>query len=303
MPMSKTKIAVVYHKDAYLTQNEIFMPICVGNFSLPDTNVFCDSTGDNISSKNATYNEMTAVYWLWKNYDKIGNPDYIGLNHYRRYFIFKGSKYAYFEDEKLDDTIFNKLNYKDGIIEDIFTRYDFVVPMPNKRKSVYYNYKVSHCIEDLDLVIDIIKKDYKQFVPAMEKYINGNSAYFYNMFILKKDDFFDYCSWIFDIMQQFEEKTKYPNERYFISECLTGIYFTYMKLNGKNAAQLPVLFIKDKKLGFKQARQMCKQNLKNKKMSKLYAYKPLITYFTPNHLLLKRKRKSTLKKKDIFVEK
>ena len=59
----------------------------------------------------------------------------------------------------------------------------------------------------------------------------------------------------------------------------------------------------NKKLGFKQARQMCKQNLKDKSMSKLYAYKPLITYFIPNHLLLKRKRKSTLKKKDIFVEK
>lgn len=301
--MSKAKIAVVYHKDAYLTQNEIFMPICVGGYAAQKPELFADDTGDNISYKNATYNEMTAVYWLWKNYDKIGNPDYIGLNHYRRYFIFKGSKYAYFEDEILDGKIFDKINYKDGVIDNIFSKYDFVAPVPNKRKSVYYNYKAAHRQEDLDLIVNIIKENYKEFLPASEKYLNGKSAFFYNMFIFKKGDFFHYCGWIFDVLQRFEKKTKHPDERFFVSECLTGIYFTYMQLNGKRPAYLPVLFIKDKKPSFKQARQMCKQNLKNKNMSKLYAYKPLIAYFVPNRLLLKRKRKSTLKKEDIFFEK
>ena len=44
---------------------------------------------DNISDKNETYCELTAMYWAWKNIKKI-YPDieYIGLNHYRRYFDF-----------------------------------------------------------------------------------------------------------------------------------------------------------------------------------------------------------------------
>ncbi len=37
---------------------------------------------DNISAKNATYSELTGLYWLWKNVD----VRYKGLTHYRRLF-------------------------------------------------------------------------------------------------------------------------------------------------------------------------------------------------------------------------
>ena len=50
-----------------------------------DSLPFGDDTGENISSRNPEWNEMTVIYWVFKNYEKIGSPEYIGFEHYRRH--------------------------------------------------------------------------------------------------------------------------------------------------------------------------------------------------------------------------
>ena len=101
----KTKILVTYHQPAPLLEGDMFVPINGGRANLKTKlannniseedytwlldNTVGDDTGENISKENGRYNEMTVLYWAWKNYEKLGNPDYIGLMHYRRHFIFK----------------------------------------------------------------------------------------------------------------------------------------------------------------------------------------------------------------------
>ena len=81
-------IYVVAHKmykspcldDAYKT-------IYVGNKVREDAKLkglIVDSEGNSICEKNPYYCELTALYWIWKNDKK---SDWIGLNHYRRYFM------------------------------------------------------------------------------------------------------------------------------------------------------------------------------------------------------------------------
>ena len=43
-----------------------------------------DEVIDNISFKNPYYCELTGLYYLWKS---AGNEKYLGLVHYRRYFV------------------------------------------------------------------------------------------------------------------------------------------------------------------------------------------------------------------------
>ena len=89
-PNQSVKIAVVRHFNCTLPSvfddSRIFLPIWCGQSSLtaPVTD-FRDNIGDNISSYNPFLNEATALYWIGKHYDEIGNPDYVGINHYRRH--------------------------------------------------------------------------------------------------------------------------------------------------------------------------------------------------------------------------
>ena len=99
------KIFITYHKPYQLLKSDILIPLHVGrsvtNLLSKDCqplnenecqwmkdNMIGDDTGENISHRNRNYCELTGIYWAWKNYEKIGNPDYIGFMHYRRHFIF-----------------------------------------------------------------------------------------------------------------------------------------------------------------------------------------------------------------------
>ncbi|MCL2520879.1 MAG: DUF4422 domain-containing protein, partial [Spirochaetaceae bacterium] len=73
--------------DSEVIDNPLFVPVRCGAVydkreNKPD--IIGDDTGDNISEKRLSYNELTVMYWAWKNV----KADYYGLCHYRRYFSF-----------------------------------------------------------------------------------------------------------------------------------------------------------------------------------------------------------------------
>ena len=98
--MTNLKIITAFH-GAVLRSNafkdpDLYIPIYGGKSVttyLPDQSkkMLKDDTGDNISWMNPFIGEFTCIYWAAKHLDEIGNPDYIGLNHYRR--LFPVSKY------------------------------------------------------------------------------------------------------------------------------------------------------------------------------------------------------------------
>ena len=89
------KILICCHEPTYFPYDSVFMPLYVGHALARDKTcpswfrgAFFDDDGENISAKNPSYNELTGIYWAWKNYEKIGNPDYVGFMHYRRHLVF-----------------------------------------------------------------------------------------------------------------------------------------------------------------------------------------------------------------------
>ena len=248
------KLFLSYHKPTTLLKNEIFTPIHVGrelannnpNLKWMMDNMIGDNTGDNISSKNPNYCELTAQYWAWKNYE----CDYIGFMHYRRHLHFlidkhyAENKWGLSEDNLLNQFYIEKYGLDEENLRNVISQYDILTVNPWDVKNAgsknnYDHYKSSDSklhIEDYDKALNFLKEKYPQYTEDIETYNNSEYGYYTNIFVMKKEIFNDYCSWLFDILFEVEKQTDISNYDFqeariygYISEWLFGIYITHLK--------------------------------------------------------------------------
>ncbi len=237
------KILVACHKPGCLLKSDIYLPVHCGRavaetkskdglLSKADLqwlkeNTAGDDTGENISSLNRHFAEMTAVYWAWKNYAALGNPQYIGLNHYRR--IFDAS------DEQL---------------KAVCARYDWAAFQGGTSGlgTVEQHFRHFYHNNDLQKLAEAVSREQPEYARAIRQYLNGNKAYWCNMFIMKKEAFFEYCAWIFPILFKFHKGYDYAEHNEYeqrmpgmMAERLTGIYLTRKTLQGKNVCPLSIV--------------------------------------------------------------
>ncbi|WP_034442283.1 DUF4422 domain-containing protein [Butyrivibrio sp. AE2032] len=186
----KIRILVATHKPYWMPEDEIYLPVQVG--FADELGFERDNTGDNISSKNSNYCELTAMYWAWKNLD----ADYIGLAHYRRHFTVKkgGDKQT--------------LPVTGKELEPLLKEHDVILP----RKRYYYiettynQYIHAHHKEDLDTARKILEELYPDYLDAFDAVMGKTSGHRFNMFIMKKEIFNEYCKWLFDILFELEKR-------------------------------------------------------------------------------------------------
>ncbi len=230
------KILVAAHKEYTMPKESIYLPIHAGkeiaSITLPYQG---DNTGENISSKNPHYCELTALYWAWKNL----SADYIGLSHYRRHFSVKKPGCLYK----------NKFAYILGStqVEPLLQEHSVLLPKPRNYwiETNYSHYIHAHPSETLALTKEILEKHFPSYLPAYEQVMNRTSAHRFNMFIMKEDIFQDYCSWLFTILFELEQQLDLSKEKYnrifgYVSERLLDIY---LETNHISYGELPVLFM------------------------------------------------------------
>lgn len=251
----KIKLLICYHKKDVLLQDDILTPIHVGRalarkrvgeddpqYRWLAENMIGDDTGENISEKNASYNELTAVYWAWKNYKVLGDPDYIGLMHYRRHFIFRDSYDVVENVRGIDENYFDRINYSRETMAHLFDDCDYVAHIGHV-DQVYKHYTENHHIEDLELAVKILKEKYPDYAATADAYLKMSYVNLCNMFIMPREMFFAYCAWLFDIVEEFEKQVDLSDKRLFISERLTGIFIEQQKRNGKRQKALSATFV------------------------------------------------------------
>lgn len=230
------KILVATHKKYWMPKDDVYLPLHVGREGKADLGYIGDNTGDNISAKNANYCELTGLYWAWKNL----KCDYIGLCHYRRYFV---SKKLYTSNaEKKKAAILHRKDY-----EKLLQEYDVILPVKRNYyiETVRSQYEHAHNKSDLDEAERIVKELYPEYSVAFTKVMGRTKLHILNMFVMKKALFDEYCSWLFSILFELEKRIDIINyNQYearmfgFISERLFNAWLEKQQLNVK---EIPVI--------------------------------------------------------------
>lgn len=264
----KIKILVCYHKISPILSLPFLQPILVGakksnKNTIKELSKACkrkninllkdDEGSDNISELNPYFCELTALYWAWKNLE----ADYYGLFHYRRIFKFKAINPMF---KTLHWLRLDKFYLKKMIL-----KYDIIIPEKNTLeqickdlsdcKSWFNQYNKEHYGKDLQICLDYINERYPNMRDCINKtmYNKDYALSFCNMFIVKKELFFEYCEWLFDILFYVKDKIDYKEYNTyqarvfgFLSERLFNIWFEYKK-TGLRYLEIPIVNLENKR--------------------------------------------------------
>uniref|UniRef100_UPI0040564512 DUF4422 domain-containing protein n=1 Tax=Acetatifactor sp. TaxID=1872090 RepID=UPI0040564512 len=230
--LGDANIYVVMHKNYNVMCNDLYKPICVGTH-YTNENYVNEQSGENIAHLNEKINELTALYWMWKNSDS----EIIGLNHYRRYFSVSQWK--------------ARANYLDmPTLHEYMQKYDIILmesgPLFFKTEKRLMQESMSRqAFDEAFRIIEMVLKKYQpQYLQPFYQVMEGHHTYWCNMFVMRRELLDEYCTWLFSFIieaaELFEaEKYDAYNKRAigFLGECMLTVWLLGQNLKIK---ELPV---------------------------------------------------------------
>ena len=225
MGNDKLKVFIVTHKDFEKPNLDGYCSIGVGNNQQQLHTDYSDYPGDNISDKNSTFCELTALYWINKNIDY----DEKGLVHYRRYFYHRFL------------SLFKYKLYTTAELEKILCKYQVILPTQSviadhKLKTIYDHYCYFHYKKDIDEMIKVIKEVTPEYYDSCTEVLKWKKASLCNMIVANSDIISRYCDFVFKVLFELEKRIditgydQYQTRIYgFLGEYLINVFFAYNK--------------------------------------------------------------------------
>lgn len=221
--MDKIKIFVACHRPCTIKQDKMLIPIHVGRaisyYKEEMSDMLGDDTGENISKKNPQYCELTAQYWVWKNYH---DAEYVGFCHYRRFF---------------------NLNISESNVNSLFGTKDVILLGYHNMEMVERSMLRSISLDNITIFLMVLKKMYPEYEQTVLDYLWSNIHHGKNMLICRKQLFDQYAEWIFGILKECENYIKlspYSREQRvfaYLAEYFMPVFFIH---NAYNIYTVPV---------------------------------------------------------------
>ena len=242
------RIFVSTHKCVDLFDSKILQPVQIGSALRKERFAWArhDDEGQNISSLNPMYCELTTQYWAWKNV----NAPYVGFCHYRRYFDFSDERhrensYGEVMHSRIDSESQAKFGLDDANIASSLKDVDIVTTVQQDIRSylgfgatLYSQYDAAEqlYVEDLDRIVGMLVSKYPDYREDVDNFLHGHIGCFCNMFIMRNELFQAYCSWLFPLLEEFVEVTdmsRYSREGLrtpgHLAERLLNIYLIHLE--------------------------------------------------------------------------
>ena len=223
--------------DSVHLESDVFIPVRCGAVfdKRKGVNIQGDDDGENISDRRLTFCELTVQYWAWKNVE----ADFYGLCHYRRFFdLNEATTSPVVNDcnhevaDSIDQSFVSKFCLTEGHLQNLLNEYDIIKTHPmeiDSGSSVYESLSENKDVfkkKDIDSFINLVKKRFPEIECYIDDYFSSNKWQGWNLYIMKKEYFFEYSEMLFSLLFELEKIIDISN--YSVEQARIFGYFAEM---------------------------------------------------------------------------
>jgi len=196
----RCKLYIAAHKAFAFPNDDGYVPIQVGKaLSEVDLGIQGDNTGDNISDRNHTFCELTALYWIINNC----TADIVGLLHYRRYFAPRDRSVAVGDFRIAASNDFPEIG--NGVDLIVSQPMGFLNDLTKTQTSVEQNYFGTAFGYDLHLAREVLRRLQPSYLGAFDFVMRNCQLIPFNMMVGKQTAFKECWQWMFPILFMLDE--------------------------------------------------------------------------------------------------
>ena len=253
VPPADVGVYVVTHKDAKLSALPKGYKFIHAGQALAKKNFGYagDNTGDNISRFNPFLDEVTALYWIWKN----THHTHAGFVHYRRFFT---------SDESQETFDAKKILSAAEILK-ILDEYDIIIKQEGITEQSQRDTIVSSTGQpDLVRVVEEIIRNYLEqsqpdYLDAFDDVMSGITLFANGMHIARRNVFDAYCEWLFSFLI---DATKLARDKITLGgKSLGDMGHTYSRVVGHFAERLLTVWLMKNYLRIKMLPTMFREDV------------------------------------------
>ena len=207
------KVFCVYFDKRPVWKSDCVEPIQAGKTRTGfDLGMLTDDTGDNISAENVRYGEMTAWYWVWKNYlPEHPELTHVGFCHYRRFLDFTGfcrgrtRRTTYRKFKRIFDRHYVARELLAAIGDaDLVMRGATACGFATLREQYLDSHPEN--IGDFDRFVSLVKERHCARVEEIDEVLNAGKLAMELQFVMTRELFVDFMDWTFSLCREFERR-------------------------------------------------------------------------------------------------